>query len=162
MRADEVKWFKKAKESLNSTLKSCLTPEKMALTVALGVSLGILPLPWGATLLCALIAYVFKLNQAGIQVVNYMVYPLQIALFVPFYRVGEKLFPETLPAMSTGGNGKILNFLSHLGQSTLKAIFAWVMLAPPLALILYLILLTVFKRHRRFSSLTNQQSPNQP
>jgi uncharacterized protein (DUF2062 family) len=152
-----MKWFRKAKESLNSTLKSCLTPEKMALTIALGVSLGVLPLPWGATLLCALFAYVFKLNQAGIQVINYMAYPLQIALFVPFYRVGEKLFPGTFPALSIGGNGKILNFISHLGQSTLKAIFAWVMLAPPLALILYLILLTVFKRHPRFSPLTATQ-----
>ena len=73
-------------------LRQGVTPEKMALSLALGVALGVFPVLGTTTALCALVAFIWRLNLPAIQIVNYFVYPLQIALLIPFFRLGEKLF----------------------------------------------------------------------
>jgi uncharacterized protein (DUF2062 family) len=73
-------------------LRQGVTPEKMALSLALGVALGVFPVLGTTTALCALVAFIWRLNLPAIQIVNYFVYPLQIALLIPFFRAGEKLF----------------------------------------------------------------------
>jgi len=70
-----------------------LTPRKLALTLCLGTAVGVMPLLWGTTILCALCAVKLKLNQGAVQAVNYFCYPLQLALLLPFCRLGEFLFP---------------------------------------------------------------------
>ena len=79
-------------------LRQGLTPEKIALSLAAGITLGIFPVLGSTTLLCAVAAYALRLNLPAIQLVNYLVYPLQIALLLPFLRAGEWLFgAERLP-----------------------------------------------------------------
>ena len=73
-------------------LRQGVTPEKIALSVALGSALGVFPALGWSTTLCAIAAIVLRLNLPAIQLVNYFVYPAQIALLVPFFRWGEKLF----------------------------------------------------------------------
>ncbi len=73
-------------------LRQGVTPEKIALSVALGAALGVFPAVGWTTALCALAAIILRLNLPTIQIVNYLVYPAQIALLVPFFRLGEKLF----------------------------------------------------------------------
>ena len=73
-------------------LRQGVTPEKMALSIALGVALGLFPVLGTTTALCALAALILRLNLPAIQIVNYFVYPLQIVLLIPFFRLGEKLF----------------------------------------------------------------------
>src|SRR5260370_17898976 len=68
------------------------TPEKIALSVALGAALGVFPALGWSTALSAIAAIVLRLNLPAIQLVNYFVYPAQIVLLVPFFRCGEKLF----------------------------------------------------------------------
>jgi steroid 5-alpha reductase family enzyme/uncharacterized protein (DUF2062 family) len=73
-------------------LRQGVTPKKIALSLALGVALGVFPLLGSTTALCAVAALVLRLNLPAIQVINYFVYPLQIALLIPFFRLGERLF----------------------------------------------------------------------
>jgi uncharacterized protein (DUF2062 family) len=73
-------------------LKQGVTPEKMALSLALGAALGVFPALGWTTSLCAIAALALRLNLPAIQIVNYFVYPAQIALLLPFFRLGEKLF----------------------------------------------------------------------
>src|SRR6266851_3505207 len=73
-------------------LRQGVTPEKIALSVAMGAALGMLPALGLSTTLCAIAAFALRLNLPAIQIVNYFVYPAQIALLVPFFRWGEKLF----------------------------------------------------------------------
>src|SRR5277367_3848606 len=73
-------------------LKQGVTPEKMALSLALGVTLGIFPALGWTTALCAIAALVLRLNLPAIQIVNYFMYPAQIALLIPFFRLGERIF----------------------------------------------------------------------
>ena len=69
-----------------------ITPEKIALSLAFGIVLGIFPVLGSTTVLCAAAALVFQLNLPAIQLVNYLIYPVQLFLLVPFIRMGEKLF----------------------------------------------------------------------
>jgi len=73
-------------------LRQGVTPEKMALSLAIGVALGVFPVLGTTTALCVLAGLILRLNLPAIQVVNYFVYPLQIVLLIPFFRAGEQLF----------------------------------------------------------------------
>ncbi len=143
------------KELIGKALSQGISPHQLALTIALGVIIGILPVVWGSTLLCAFLAFFLRLNQVVIQTANYLSYPIQIALFVPFYRMGARFFPwgpsfsraALLDGFRKGWSGNI----SLLIVATLKAISAWLIIAPASAILLYLILRLIFTRMPRFN-----------
>lgn len=90
-------------EPLLALLRTGLTPRGLAWSVAAGLALGTFPMLGSTTLLCALAAFLFRLNQPAMQLVNYLAYPLQLALLVPFIRLGERLFgAEPMPLSLTG------------------------------------------------------------
>ena len=78
-------------------LRQGITPEKIALSIALGITLGVTPVLGSTSILCFLAAVVFRLNVPAIQLVNYFVYPLQFALLIPFIRMGEWIFAARPP-----------------------------------------------------------------
>jgi hypothetical protein len=71
-------------------LRQGVSPEKVALTIALGIILGVTPVLGSTVLLCTLAATVLRLNLPAIQLVNGVVYPLQFILLIPFYRLGVR------------------------------------------------------------------------
>lgn len=128
---------------LKDILASGLTPRKLLMTLCIGGALGLMPLVWGTTLLCIAVAYVFRLNQVVLQSVNYLLYPLQLALIIPYCRLGARLFPwgpsfpaEILTYVLHGHGAGTINLFAW---ATLKAIGAWLLTAPPLAFVLYLL-----------------------
>lgn len=131
---------------LQGVMTCGLTPQKLALTLCIGASIGILPLLWGTSLLCILLAHLLRLNHVALQSVNYLLYPLQLALLVPFLKLGAWLFPWGPPippdmlstVMSSPGSS-----LHLLGWIVLKSLAAWLVTALPAALIAYGILMVV-------------------
>src|SRR5437868_2134446 len=87
-------WQRRVVALILAQLRQGITPEKIALTIALGTALGIFPILGSSTVLCAITAIRLRLNQPIIQLVNYLVYPLQLVLLLPFYRSGESLFRQ--------------------------------------------------------------------
>src|SRR5262245_47568539 len=82
-------------------LRQGVTPEKLALSLSLGTVIGLIPILGVSTALCALAAVVLKLNMPAIQLVNYLLTPLQLILLIPQLRFGEFLvgaprYPITL------------------------------------------------------------------
>ncbi len=114
-------------ERLSAWLKDESSTEKLALTVALGVVLGVFPFFGIPTILCGLAAAVWRLNFPALQLVNYFAYPLQIALLWPFARLGGALFGASHP----------LQGLTGLSLIALRTTAAWLCFAIPAALILY-------------------------
>lgn len=138
---------------LREVLHSGLTPHKLALTLCLGIAIGVLPAPWGATVLCIICGHCFRLNHVALQSVNYLAYPLQIALFIPFCLLGAKLFPwgPAIPPeiLTTLLHGHFTSSMNLLAWITVKAMAAWLITAVPLAAVLYLPLIGICKK--RFS-----------
>ena len=129
-----------------SLLKQGITPEKIALSLAIGIVLGIFPALGLTTLLCAAAAIVFKLNFPSIQLVNWFVYPLQLILILPFMRAGAFLFRArplhlSLAQMLTIVRADWLGAVAMLWTATLRAVVVWMLVGPVMSFILYILLL---------------------
>ncbi|MBN2429197.1 MAG: DUF2062 domain-containing protein, partial [Deltaproteobacteria bacterium] len=83
---------RKVSQPLAGLLREGKTPQKLALAMAFGLTIGMIPCPWGATALCVIIAFFLRINHVAIQVANYLAWPLQIVLLAPFFRLGQNIF----------------------------------------------------------------------
>jgi uncharacterized protein (DUF2062 family) len=132
-------------------LREGVTPEKMALSLALGAALGVFPMLGTTTALCALVAFIWRLNLPAMQIVNYFVYPLQIALLIPFFRAGEKLFgaprlPLSVAQILAMAHASFWGATRFLWTTIWHAALAWCLIAPALVAMLYVILAPLFRR----------------
>jgi uncharacterized protein (DUF2062 family) len=132
-------------------LKQGVTPEKMALSLALGAAFGVFPALGWTTSLCAIAALALRLNLPAIQIVNYFMYPVQIALLLPFFRLGEKLFraphlPISVSQMYAMIHASVWGAIKLLWTTTWHAIVVWAMMAPLFAALLYAILVPLLRR----------------
>jgi hypothetical protein len=102
-------------------------------------------------LICAAIAIGLRLNLPAIQLANYLVYPLQILLIIPFIGLGAFLFQVNPPPLSAAELrilfqqdfwGTIGSFLDVI----LYAIVAWLLICVPLFPALYFGLVPLFKK----------------
>ncbi len=132
-------------------LRQGVTPEKIALSVALGVALGVFPVLGSTTALCAVAALVLRLNLPAIQMVNYFVYPLQIALLIPFFRMGEWLFrsphlPLSVSQIYAMMHANMWDAIRSLWTTAWHAMIAWCLLAPLFVAIVYAALAPALRR----------------
>ena len=132
-------------------LRQGVTPEKMAMSLALGVALGVFPVLGTTTALCALAALILRLNLPAIQIVNYFVYPLQIALLIPFFRMGEKLFsvphlPLSITQIVAMAQASFWGATRFLWTTIWHSIVAWCLIAPVFVAVEYGILVPLLRR----------------
>ena len=132
-------------------LKQGISPEKLSLSIAFGTVIGILPILGATTLICAAIAVALRLNLPAIQLFNYLVYPLQIFLLIPFISLGAFIFQVDLPPFTVEELialfeqdfwGSIASFL----ETILYAVIAWLLVCVPLFVGIYAIFVAVLKK----------------
>jgi len=138
-------FYRRLARPILELLRQGITAEKIALSVALGAALGIFPAIGLSTTLCAIAALFFRLNLPAIQIVNYFVYPLQIALLLPFFRLGEKLFhaphlPISVEQIHAMIRADVWQAMRLLWTTTWHAIAVWCLMAPAFVAALYAIL----------------------
>jgi uncharacterized protein (DUF2062 family) len=138
-------------QRLQGVLSCGLTPRKLAQTICIGTALGIMPLVWGTSLICVIVAHVLKLNQVALQSVNYLLYPVQLVLLIPFFKLGMWLFPwgPNMPTNTLSGliQNPGLSSLNLLGWIMLKSLAAWIVTALPVALLVYgIVWIAAFKK----------------
>ena len=136
---------------LLALLRQGVTPSSLALSVALGVSIGLVPVLGVSTALCALAAWVLRLNLPAIQLVNYLLSPVQLLLIIPQLRFGEWLtqaqpFPITLQSGLALLSDGVLNAVRVLAPAIGHATLGWLVLAPLVTLILHFWLAELFRR----------------
>jgi uncharacterized protein (DUF2062 family) len=147
-------WQRRVVDVVMAQLRQGITPQKIALTVAMGVTVGLFPILGSTTLLCFLTGIALKLNQPIIQAVNYLVYPLQIAGIYFFIRIGEWLTRTPPLQFSIAGliqqfRAEPLHFFQEFGMTALRGVLAWILIAPIAAAALYFGLLPVLRRLAR-------------
>ncbi|MGA9855408.1 MAG: DUF2062 domain-containing protein [Gammaproteobacteria bacterium] len=125
-------------------LSQGITSHKVALCIALGAMLGVTPLIGTSTLMCAVVALAFGINLPLIQLVNYLVYPLQLLLLIPFIRAGQWLFrqpplPFSLAQLTGLFRESFWLTLSRLWEYVLHGLVAWSILGGIGACIIYLV-----------------------
>ena len=122
-----------------------LSGDSIAIIIAVGLVLGTFPVYGCPTALCLLAALVFRLNVPALQVVNQLSTPAQLALVVPFARLGERILGERiLGSPATASN----SILSRFSEFTLQAITGWLCISIPLGSLLYIVLSYALRRRR--------------
>ncbi|NIR52748.1 DUF2062 domain-containing protein [candidate division KSB1 bacterium] len=144
-------WERKIIKPIVRLLKQGITPEKIALSIAFGVTLGIFPVLGSTTILCTIAAVTLSLNLPAIQLVNYLVYPLQILLLIPFYRAGAVLFnakPLPLSASQVVAmiQADVWGAIQFLWDTTMRATVVWLIVAPLIIAALYYVLVPAIRK----------------
>ena len=145
-------WFRrKVKEPLLAELKQGITAKDLALASAVSLAIAVNPFIGTTTLLCLLAGKIFRLNHVVMQTINYFSYPLQIALIIPWIRLGEKLTGSEAQVieftqMKAEFSQSFANFVSKFCQLGVHAFLGWLVVIPWATWIVYRILLLVFKR----------------
>lgn len=130
-------------------LSQGISPERLALTLALGFAIGCLPMVGIPTALCLLIAFGLRLNVPAIQVANYAAMPLQIVLMFPFVRLGSWMFASGSHAALNEGmlaHTSPLKVIWASGSMAGQAFGAWFVTAVPMVLLMTLVLTALLRR----------------
>jgi len=98
--------------------------------------------------LCTLAALAFRLNLPAIQLVNWLVYPLQLALLVPFLRTGAWMFGRepseiTVVHILELIRTDVFQAVATLWTATMHALVAWVAFGSVAVGLVYVLLVPV-------------------
>ena len=138
-------------EPLLALLRQGVSPRRLALCVAIAIVVGNIPILGVSTILCALIALIFRLNLPAIQLVQAAMAPTQVLLIIPFVRLGEWILrvpPQVvslkaaLALMSQG----VWQAVVVLRDAIFYAGLAWALIAPFCIYLLHRLLTPVFER----------------
>ena len=141
-------------DPLLDLLKAGLSPEQLALTVGLGVAIGLIPAFGITTVLSAAVALRLRLNVAAMQLATHLMTFFQLALLIPFLHAGATLMGqgdkvahltvaslrELIAREGWEAMGKLL------WRAELGALLVWAVAMVPLVAALYFGLRVVFRR----------------
>ena len=128
-------WQRRIRDPIVAQLTQGITPEKIAVTLAVGSAFAVFPILGTSTLLCFLAAYFLKLNQPITQLINQACWPLHLPVIYLCVRLGEKIFGAPAHHFDLRQMKDLLwnepaRFFNDFGASALHAIVAWSLLAP--------------------------------
>jgi uncharacterized protein (DUF2062 family) len=164
-------WQRHVIDPIAAQLTQGITPEKIALTLAVGSALALFPILGTTTLLCLLAGIVLKLNQAIIQLVNMLCATIHFPIIVGLFRLGHLMFGVPYAHIGPGMMHHMLDtfwedpgkFFERFGVDALHAIAAWSVILPFWLVIIYLVALPVLREALRrrivIVSQTTQTTP---
>jgi len=138
-----------AKRSAVQWLSQGVSPRRLALTLALGFAVGCIPVIGIPTLLCAALALALRLNLPAIQAANYAAMPLQLALIVPFVRMGGWIVaakPSRNTSTAAVFHLPALHVAALAGGLAGQALLAWLLAAVPAVALMTLMLTRMLRR----------------
>ena len=123
-------------------LKQGVTPTKLSIALSLGFLIGVLPLPGMTTIICSIIALIFRLNMPAMQLVNQVLYPAQLILLLPFIRGGEYLLDSTPLKLNAEEifelfKADFLKGIETVGSALGAGVVSWTVFSIPAYFLLY-------------------------
>ncbi len=98
--------YRRAVLPILALLRMGATPRTLAWSIAVGLLIGINPILGSTTVLCLALSFGLRLNVVASQIANHMVFPLQVALVIPFIRLASRIFG--MPAMPLSPHALLL------------------------------------------------------
>jgi len=133
---------------LKQLLVSGMTAEKWAASACFGVIAALFPVIGPVTLICIAVCWLARLNLPLVLIILYGLYPLQLALILPFTWFGSLFTGWQLPPDFSYKD--VIHLSKRLGAEVLHwgaaAVLGWALICLPLAIGLYHLLLRYAKR----------------
>jgi len=144
-------WRERVLGIIHAQLVQGVTPQKIALTVAMGATLGVFPILGATTTLCVIAGIWLKLNQPIIQMVNWLMSLFQLTLILVFVRMGEWIMRAprvsfSVPELVQKFHESPARFFQQFGMTGVHGIVAWLLIAPFLTTAIYYLLLPPLKK----------------
>ncbi len=147
-------WQRRLIRPVRNLLTHGVTPDKIALTFAVGTACSLLPFLGFTSLLNLGVGLWLRLNQPILQTLNQLLGPLQLGLILVYVRIGEKIWgaPPMPLSVSTLIHSFRENpgaFLQRFGWTGVHAATAWLISAPLIVGGLYYFLRPVMRKFSR-------------
>jgi uncharacterized protein (DUF2062 family) len=175
-------WQRRVTEPILVQLTQGITPEKIALTLAVGSACALFPVPATATVLCLIVGICLRLNQPLIQLVNALCAIPHLFIFYWLIRFGDFLcgVPQhrwtvsefVLRPRTRVDLWVILHsmwrehgiYLHIFGEAILHALIAWALISPFWIFAIYRLThpALVRAKRRRGSLLRLPEGPEEP
>lgn len=144
-------WQRRIVQPILAQLTQGITPDRIALTLGVGLACGVFPFLGFTTALCFVVAAALRLNQPIIHIVNQLLWPVQLALIPVYVRLGAALFgAEALPFDPQEVSRVFLasqrEFWARFGLMGLHAFTAWLLSLPLLIGATWLIVRPILRR----------------
>ncbi len=136
-------WRRRVVNPIRAQLTQGVTPDKIALTLGVGMACSLLPFLGLTSLLNLGVGLALRMNQPILQTLNQLLGPVQLVLILVHVRIGEWLWGATGDRFTVGEmlrtfrDHSIGEFLARFGWAGIHALSAWLLLAPGLAAIVY-------------------------
>lgn len=145
-------------------LRQGISPAKLAQSLAFGTGVGIFPVLGVSTPVLTVLALWLRLNLPAIQLVNYLASPVQLALIIPFVRVGEWITGAAPQPLTVSAGLEILGqgawqAIVILWDAIVHAAIGWIVIGPWLIWLLYRICLPLMTRAAARMAPTGSATP---
>jgi len=135
-------WRRRIAGPLRALLRQGLSPEGIALSLSVGVAVGLFPVIGLTTIPGLALGAALRLNLPAVQLANWLSYPLQLMLILPFVRWGERLLgaspvPLSLPQLLTEYQADPAGFVARSGLTGLHGVLGWLTVLPLVVTVLY-------------------------
>lgn len=130
-------WRRRLVAPVLAQLTQGVTPDRIALTLALGLACGVFPFLGFTTGLCFVVAAALRLNQPIIHVVNQLLWPVQLAGIPLFVALGQKLYGAPPVPVDPAEIARVFaesprEFWTRFGLMGVHALSAWLLSLPVL------------------------------
>jgi len=136
-------WQRRVRDPLFALFLQGLTPDRIALTLAVGTACSLFPFLGFTSLLNLGVGLWLRLNQPVLQTLNQVLGPVQLLLIVVYVRFGEWLWRMEDGRFTVGEMLRVFreasvgDFLRTFGWAGIHALTAWLVTAPVLIAVVY-------------------------
>lgn len=150
-------WQRRIVGPIRRQLTQGVTPDEIALTLAVGTACSLFPFLGFTSLLNLGVGLWLRLNQPILQTLNQLLGPVQLVLILVYVRVGEKIWaappmPLSVPTLIRAFRDNPGAFLQRFGWTGVHAATAWLLSVPFIVAIVYSVLRPLIRRFSRRTS----------
>lgn len=144
-------WRRRVVTPVLAQLKQGVTPDQIALTLAVGTACSLLPFLGFTALLNLGVGLWLRLNQPILQTLNQVLGPLQLVMILVYVRIGEKIWgapemPLSVRVLAQSFTDDPGAFLRRFGWTGVHAATAWGLSVPVIVAAVYFPLRGVMRR----------------
>ncbi len=151
----------KLRTKIVDLLRQGTSPSQISLTIVLGMALGTIPILGTTTLFCAVAASALRLNLPLMLLVNYIIYPVQLLIYIPLMLLGASLLDSSLKSLTiatvyTMLQADLLGTIQRLFWANLGAVLIWGVVSLPLCSVFYAMSQRLMRNFHKRIELPNE------